>query len=210
MKSITAWLRLSSLLLLGSLANNAASAATFTHSGSFTDDTSSYVYSFTSTSTQSYVFSTSSYATGGFVPVLTLFSAAGRNLGTDGGDGPCVTLATCHDDASLTQTLTSGSYLLYLTELPNGASPTGNLSAGFLFGLDPNSLDPTITGDLCNVSGGMFLQTDLSVCAQRTANYTLNVTNSAVAATVTPEPAGWTLVLLPGVFLLGFARRTIA
>ncbi len=199
MKNTSILLRLAPALLLGCLAAPKASAITFASSGVFTADNSTFELSFTSTGIQNYTFSTSSFAAGGFVPVLTLFNdTTGAVIGSDGADGPCITATTCHDDATLNARLGTGAYDLFLTEFPNVAN--GKLSAGFLF-----ASDPTATGDLCGVAGGKFLQTDTSVCTQRTANYALSVTSS-----VTPEPAGWTLVLLPGVLLLGFARRTIA
>ncbi len=181
------------------MAASQVSASTYSTSGTFLADNSSFIYSFNVTSPQSYTFSTSSFAMGGFVPDLTLFTASGTVLGSDGADGPCITAATCHDDASLSMSLGAGSYLLYLTEFPNEAN--GNLSDGFTFGSDP-----TATGDVCGVAGGMFLQTDTSSCSQRTANYTLNVTN----ASPTPEPGTLFLVLPASLLILGFSRRSIA
>ena len=192
-------LRLLPLSLLCCAAAKEGAAATYTTSGTFLADNSSFVYSFNVASSQSYTFSTTSFATGGFVPDLTLFTAGGTVLGSDGADGPCVTAATCRDDASLSATLGAGSYLLYLTEFPNEAN--GNLSAGFTFGSDPNA-----TGTVCGVSGGMFLQSDVAACGQRTNAYTLNVTNAAP----TPEPGTLFLVLPAGLIILGFSRRSIA
>ena len=195
----TCLLRLLALSLLCCAAADRATAATFTTSGTFLADNSSFVYSFNVTSPQNYVFSTSSFARGGFVTDLTLFTAAGTILGSDGADGPCLTASTCRDDASLSMSLGAGSYLLYLTEFPNEAN--GNLSAGFTFGSDPNA-----TGTVCGVSGGMFLQSDTAVCTQRTNAYTLNVTNAAP----TPEPGTLFLVLPASLIVFGFSRRTIA
>ena len=201
-------LRFTLLFLCGCFAAEKASASTVPYSGTFADDTSSFHVSFTSTSLQNYLFTTTSFAAGGFVPVLTLYNTTtGATLGSDGGDGPCVTAATCKDDASLSQTLGAGSYSLYLTEFPNTPSPTGTFAGGFLFGLDPAG-EPTLTGDLCGVSGGMFLQTDTAVCTQRSNQYAFTITNNAVSTT--PEPATLFLVVPPVLLLLGFSRRMTA
>lgn len=103
------------------------------------------------------------------------------------------------DDAFLQETLGAGSYTLDLTEFPNVA--IGNLSDGFLF-----ASDPTATGDVCGVSGGTFLQSDLATCVQRTSNYSLTITSPAA----TPEPSTFLLLLLPTAGLLAYSRRRIA
>ena len=188
------------------LENPKAVAVTFNTSGTFTADNSSYTYSFTSTSAQNYTFSTTSYATGGFVPVLTLFSGSGNIIGSDGADGTCggsaakdATTNMC-DDASFSQLLTAGSYQLYLTEFPNVAN--GNLADGFLY-----ASDPTSTGDNCGVAGGKFLQTDTAVCVQRTSSYSLSVNSTAP----TPEPSTWVLVLsaMTALFFVDQRRRQL-
>ena len=194
------------LALPGLAAAYAAHATTITQSGSFTADNSVYSLPFTTTSTQSYSFLTTSYASGGFVPVLTLFSSTGAVIGFDGADGMCKAGMTpssstgiC-DDAFLQETLAAGSYILDLTEFPNVAN--GNLSAGFLFGSDP-----TATGDVCGVSGGKFLESDLATCVQRTSNYSLTITNSAVGPV--PEPSSLLLMLPVGAVLALASRRSL-
>lgn len=172
-----------------------------TYTGTFGADNTVQPFTFTSTSTQNYTFYTTSYgggtnmngtvsSAGGFVPVLTLFTASGTVIGSDGGDGTCsgsskvdATTKMC-DDAFLTETLSAGSYILELTEFPNVA--IGSLSDGFLF-----ASDPTATGDLCGVSGGTFLETDTASCTQRTNAYAVNI----AATSPVPEPATWVLVL---------------
>lgn len=173
------------LLVLGFFFLPLARADSFSVTGSFLADDSTYSYSFSPTITQSYTFSTSSYASGGIVPVLTLFNV------TTG--APVDNAGTGVSDVSLTDTLGAGSYRLFLTEFPNVAN--GNLSAGFLF-----AGQPTITGDLCGVSGGKFY--DSITCSQRSSAYALTVTSSSV----TPEPPSWLLVLPPAL-LLCFSRR---
>lgn len=193
------------LLLFGLASGRNANASSTTYTGTFAADNSVFQLPFTVTGTQAYVFQTDSYANGGFIPVLTLFASDGSPVGFDGGDGMCNGSETpssstgiC-DDAFLEETLTSGSYTLDLTEFPNVA--IGNLSDGFLF-----AGDPTATGDLCGVSGGMFLETDLASCPQLTDSYALTVSNAAP----TPEPSSM-LLMLPVAAVLAYAsRRSVA
>lgn len=174
------------LAALGFVPFSQAYADTTPFAGTFSADNSVFTDSFTTTSTQAYNIFTTSYATGGFVPVLTLFSGDG-NIISNSGPGT--------SDASLMETLAAGSYILDLTELPNVA--IGNLSEGFLY-----ASDPTATGDNCSVTGGMFL--DPISCAQRTNNYALTVSSSAA---VTPEPSSWLLLLTGSAALLYTERR---
>lgn len=191
------------LVLLSFAFGREASAQSTTDSGTFAADNSVFQLPFTVTGTQNYTFETTSYASGGFVPVLTLFSSTGAPVGFDGGDGMCngsetpSSLTGMCDDAFLQETLTPGQYTLDLTEFPNVA--VGNLSDGFLF-----ASDPTATGDVCGVSGGMFLESDVSPCVQLTDNYSLTVSN--VSASATPEPSSL-LLMLPVAFVVAFASR---
>lgn len=141
---------------------------------------------------------------GGFVPLLTLFSATtGDVLGYGGGSGMCEGASMVDggtglcEDASFTRVLGAGSYSLFLSEFPNAA--IGSLSDGFLFAGQPN-----ITGDLCGVAGGSFLQTDQAPCVQRTGDYAVNISSSPI-----PEPPTWLLVL-PAAGLGLLVRRQIA
>jgi len=101
----------------------------------------------------------------------------------------------CARTRAFTETLGPGSYTLILSEFPN--VPIGGLSDGYLF-----AGDATITGDVCGVSGGMFLQSDQAPCVQRDADYAVNLTSTSAV----PEPATWLLVL-PGVAGLALAGR---
>jgi hypothetical protein len=183
--------------LLGIALQPLAHAATITDTGTFSADNSVFEVPFTVTSPQNYTFLTTSYASGGFVPALTLFGSNGVVIGNDGADHVCYGGATgmC-DDAFLQKTLGAGSYTLALTEFPNEA--IGTLADGFLF-----ASDPTITGDVCGVSGGMFLETDVAPCLQRTNSYSLTI--NSVAAT--PEPPSWALLLAPAALLMWYSRR---
>lgn len=165
-----------------------AHADSFSASGTFTTDDQVYEYDFSSTTAQNYSFTTTSYASGGFVPLLTLFSGAGDFLAASSeGPGPTT-------DASLMDTLSPGNYILTLTEFPNVAN--GNYADGFLF-----AGDPTITGDSCSMPGTSFVDDTSTACTQRTGNYALNVTSSP-----TPEPSSWLLVL-PGAAILALSSR---
>ena len=135
------FLRLLSLLFVASALVTEASASTVSFNGTFTADNSTLAVAFTSSTLQNVTFSTTSYASGGFIPVLTLFSGAGKELDNFGSG---------ISDASLSDTLAAGSYVLYLTEFPNVA--INNLSDGFLFA---NS--PTITGIDCSVPAACFM-----------------------------------------------------
>ncbi len=195
------------LLALCLGAHQKALASTYTTSGTFTTDNQVLLYDFSSTATEDFNFYTTSYAggtnlngttswAGGFVPVLTLFSASGNPLGYAGGSGMCsgsekadATTGLCND-ASLQETLKQGSYVLAMTEFPNVAINT--LSDGFLFASDPHA-----TGTACGKSGGAFLESDVAPCVQRDGNYSLNVSSSSPV----PEPPTWALMLpLAGVF----------
>lgn len=156
-------------------------------SGNFAADNSTFSTSFTTATTQTYTFTTTSFASGGFVPVLTLFNATGGV--------PIAFAETDNSDVSLTEVLGPGDYLLYLTEDPNVFTTT--LADGPLF-----AGSPTITGDTCSVSGGTFLNV-FDGCSQRTSAYAL--TSTSVAAT--PEPATWLLMLPPAALLLLSRRR---
>ena len=160
-----------------------ARADSFTQSGVFTDDNQVLQIPFSSTTTQNYTFSTTSYASGGFDPVLTLFTSAGTilpgNANSAGGA-----------DAFLTDVLGPGSYILTLTEFPNFSNGTITGATGFTTGAAPSaSFIDLVTGN------------------PTTANYTVNYTSSAVSS-VTPEPPTALLLLLPlgGVVVLNRRR----
>lgn len=164
-------------------------AATTIYSGNFAGDNTVVTIGFSTATTQQYTFLTTSFASGGFVPVLTLFGSAG---GT-----PLGFAETDLGDVSFSQTLGPGSYLLALTEDPNVFTTT--YAAGALF------TSPTATGDICNVSGGKFLNV-FDNCSQRTGAYSVSVT-SAAATAVTPEPSTWLLVM-PAMALLFAVKYT--
>lgn len=193
------------IFLLGLVPHSLAHATPlFSANGTFTADNGVFEYGFNTAAAQNFTFSTSSYAAGGFVPVLTLFSSDGSVVGFDGADGLCRGSATpgssgvC-DDAFLQEALTPGTYTLALTEFPNVA--IGTLANGFLFAANPH-----ITGDLCGVTGGTFLQTDTATCNQRTGNYNFSVDATAV----TPELPTGLLVLAPALLLFAYSRRQLA
>ena len=178
------------LAVLGFAALAQAHAATTTLTGTFTADNTVISDPLTLTSAQNYTFTTTSFASGGIVPVLTLFNSnTGAVVDFSGSN-------TGFSDVTLTDSLSAGSYVLDLTEFPNVAN--GNLAAGFLF-----ASNPSITGSDCGVPGGMFYN-DIT-CAKTTANYGVTVTNTAAA--VTPEPSTLLLVLPPALALLGRRRR---
>ena len=172
-----------------------------TYTGTFTTDNQVAEFNFNVATASTYTLDTTSYSQGGFVPVLSLFQSNGTIVAADGGSGMCMGGAMkdsgtkmC-DDAYLNLALTSGSYILALTEFPNVA--INNLSDGFLFASDPHA-----TGTVCGKSGGTFLQSDVSPCVQRDGKYAVSITN----ASAVPEPATWAL-MLPAAGVLFFAGR---
>jgi hypothetical protein len=173
-----------------------AGASTFATSNVFAADNSTYELTFSETTLTNFTAATSSFATGGFLPVLTLFNGTtGAEIDNDG-SGPEAGLR----DASLTDILGPGVYDLFLTEFPNVA--VGNLADGFLF-----AGDPTATGDVCGVTGGMFLNT--ITCTPTSNQYALTVTTTAATAT-TPEPPSALLLFLPLAGIVALNRRRFA
>lgn len=196
-----------------------AHADSFTYFGTFTADDSVFSQAINVASTQTYNFFTTSYAgglnlngsvslPGGFDPVLTLFSnATGQVIAFGGGSGTAEgpsgvdPVTGLSEDANFSSTLNPGTYSLFLTQFPNVAN--GSLSDGFLFAGSSN-----FTGDLCGVSGGMFLQSDIAPCAKRTGSYAVNVSSSP--ASPVPEPPTWLLVLPASAAFALIGRRHLA
>ena len=162
-----------------------ANASTFSTSGMFAADNSTFEYNFTDPGAAIFTAATTSYATG-FVPVLTLYNGTtGMEIDNSG---------TGFGDASLNDVLDPGTYDLFLTEFPNVA--VNNLADGFLL-----SSDPSATGDQCGVAGGMFY--NVITCAADSSNsYALTASTAP-----TPEPSTWLLVLPPAAFLYLSQRR---
>ncbi len=212
MSSARSLFRSACLFLLCFAVREKAFATSITQTGTFTADNQVVEVDFNVASASTYSLYTTSYGggsnlngttslAGGFVPVLSLFHANGTIVAANGGSGMCNGGAAADsatklcDDAYLNLALTSGSYILALTEFPNAA--INNLSDGFLFAGSPHE-----TGAVCGQSGGTFLQSDVSPCVQRDGNYAVNVSN----ASAVPEPATWAL-MLPAAGVLFFAGR---
>ena len=174
----------------------AASATSF--SGNFTSDDGTFQTNLTLTAPSTLVAYTTSYATGGFVPVLSLFNQAnGDFVVLNGGDASCTngrlkdgTTGLC-DDAYLSASLSPGNYLVVLTQFYN--FPNGNYSDGFSQAGTGN-----FTAAACQATGS-FWQVDVSPCVQRSGNYALTIN----AAAPVPEPTTGCLMLgaLAGVAL---------
>lgn len=185
------------LSALALLSASRASAVTITQSGTLGSDNQIVQLGFSTASTQNFTFFTTSYsgglnadgtttAAGGFDPVLSLFNSNGTiyagNSSTAGGA-----------DAFLTDVLGPGSYILVLSEFPNYSSGTIGSFAGI----------GTIVSDACGTSSAF---TDAVTCSQRTGNYSVNVSSSAV----TPEPPSALLLLLPLGGVVYLNRRKLA
>ena len=170
-------------LLLSLLSGPTAHAATMTGMLSSDDQTASFNWNLAQSS--NVVAYTNSYASGGFVPVVSLFDVTSGNLvAVDGGDASCSngrmmdsTTGICND-AYLAASLAKGSYVVVLSEFFN--YPGATLSAPFS---EAGAGD--FTSGVCGTTGG-FWETDLAPCVQRTNNYSLTLSS---ASTATPEPS---------------------
>lgn len=198
-----------SLVLALALAGHQANASTTTLAGTFSSDDQVFEYDFTASTAAIYNFYTTSYGggtnadgtttmAGGFVPVLTLFHGDGTVIGPSTAGGTMDPTTGFVNDAFLNETLGPGSYILALTQFPNGA--IGNFSDGFLFGGQGN-----FTPGLCDGGDGSFLESDIAPCSQRTGDYSLNISTSP-----TPEPATWILMLPAAGLFAVFGRRLLA
>ncbi len=191
------------LALLLAAAGHRANAATIT--GAFNTDDQVNFYTTTITSAQTLSFNTTSYAAGGFVPVLTLFSAAGAPITFSTTGGAVDPVTHLSNDAFLSDAATAGTYLLALSEFPNTATNTATDPFQFAGQGD-------FTPGLCPTStGSAFLESDLPTCVQRTGDFSLtsNVALSPVVAS-TPEPATWMLVLPATGLLLLVGKRSVS
>lgn len=175
-----------------------AKASTMNYTGTLATDDQVQLYPYTAPQAGTVVFSTDSYASGGFVPILSLFNSAGFEIGSDGGDATCSAGMSADsgtmmcDDARLSENLAAGTYSLAVTEFFN--APIGpNLSDGFLM-----QGQGDFTGATCGTTGG-FYETDIAPCVQRTNNFSVNITS-------TPEPNTVWLGALP-LIALGLVRR---
>ena len=184
------------LAALGFVAFSQAHAGTTTYTGTFAGDNSFFSDPFSVSSSTNYTFTTTSAAAGNFLPTLTLFNVA-TGMPVDFNDG-----SYPGGDVSISDTLASGSYDLFLTEYPNVAS--GNLSDGFLF-----SSDPAATGDFCGgpLAGQSFANAETCAAGTLGSNYALVATSTPVSTAVTPEPSTFLLMLAPAAGLVEMARR---
>ena len=194
-----------------------ANAISTTLTGSLAADDSVFSYTFINPSTATFNFYTTSYGgginadgsvtpAGGFVPVLTLFSAStGNVVGFGGASGKCTgsmikdaKTGLC-DDASFSRVLAAGTYILDLSEFPNVA--IGKLSDGFL-----GTGHPSFTGENCGVKGGKFLEADVAPCVQRTASFAVDISSTSPV----PEPSTWLLVFSGAAAVTLSNRRRLA
>ena len=159
-------------------------ASTVSASGQFLADNSFSESTFSVAGASNFSAATTSYATGGFIPVFTLFNdTTGMVIDSNG---------SAESEAILSDLLSAGTYDLFLTEFPNVAN--GNLGDGFLFAGVPN-----ITGQL---EGGTGMFVDDITGQQRTANFAYTASTTAV----TPEPSSL-LLMLPGAAAVMYSVR---
>ncbi len=191
--------------------SHARAAAVTTYTGTLSGDDQVQEYTWTLTQSSDVVLSTDSYGggtingvtspPGGFVPVISIFNAAGGALiASDGADATCgggmnkdAVTHMC-DDAYLSLKLNPGSYILALSEFFN--VPVGpNLSDGFLEQGQGN-----FTAQTCGTTGS-FWESDVAPCVQRNGRFTLN-------ASAVPEPATLWLALPVIAFALIWRKRS--
>ncbi|WP_347986744.1 DVUA0089 family protein [Methylomonas sp. AM2-LC] len=195
-------------LLLFSTQAALANSTSFT--GNFAQDDNVQFFTFSISAPTDVTFNTLSYAggvnaagttiaAGGFLPILTLWDAAGINVASYSTNG----------DISFTQDLTvAGSYILALTEYNNQA--LGDLPNG---ALDPTQFTESGQGNFTvpqfsNTPGipGAFIAPDGS---QRTSVWAVDISspNPVITTGSVPEPETLYL-LMTGIGLVGiFTRR---
>lgn len=181
-----------------------AMASTIDFTGTFTSDDQVNYYDLTVGSTSTVTLETFSYGgstatnpatpAGGFLPVISLFAANGAFLGSSDTNGVCgagqfpdPTTGYCGDAFLQENNLAAGTYFAALSEFPNVPN-TPNISNGFLFAGMPNA-----TGDVCDVSGGMFLDSlnfnSQGGCVQRDGNFALDISGASGASQTTGTPS---------------------
>ncbi len=206
-----------------------AMASTIDFTGTFTSDDQINYYDLAVGSTSNVTLETYSYGgstatnpatpAGGFLPVISLFAANGAFLASSDTNGVCgagqnpdPTTGYCGDAFLQENNLAAGTYFAALSEFPNVPN-TPNISDGFLFaGM------PTATGDVCGVSGGMFLDSlnfnSKGGCVQRNGSFALAIQGVSGASQTQgtpgaiPEPA--TLFLTAPVLAWFTVRRRIS
>jgi hypothetical protein len=144
---------------------------------------------------------------GGFDTILTLFDGSGMFLddNDDGAGVPTDPTTGLAADARLTETLTSGKYIVALTEYDNFS--IGNLVDGFAEDGHPNfTANPSFTaGPTC--ADNMFRDISGTDGACRNGNWTVTFDNVA-SVTAVPEPSVLVLGGLGlGLLLIGHCRR---
>ncbi len=184
---------------------SAQSVGATTLTGSFSSDDQLVELTWTTPVATTLAAYTTSYASGGFVPVISLFDQpTGNYITFDGGDASCSNgiikdpaTGMC-DDAYLSQRVAAGSYRVVLSEFYN--LPNGNFGDGFSEAGAGN-----FTAGACNASGA-FWQVDVNPCIERTGHYSLHVNS----ATPVPEPVtAWStsVVLIAGWYLREASRK---
>jgi hypothetical protein len=154
-----------------------------------TDDEQAKIY-YTVQNEANVTVSTTSFATGGFLPILSVFDDTGNFVDLNSG-------GASNSDASLTWTSHAGvQYLVVLTEYDNFPNliPTNTYSDGFTRDGQGN-----FTELLYGFPGPFRLDSD-----QLTGDWTVEFTSTDPSLLVTPEP-GTAALLLGGALLL--ARR---
>lgn len=208
------------LPLLAILTAATLPAASFSFSGTFTQDDQVQQFSFNVGAPSTVTLRTWSYAggtnaagatiaRGGFDPILALFDSTGLLIGQndDGGSNVSTDLSNRNYDTFFTVNLGPGSYTVAVMVFDN-FSVGPNLSDGFTRTGQGNFTatfaSPTLCPDrrFCDVS-------ESPNYTQRNGTWAFDILNveSADIISQIPEPSTWSMIGLAGLALAGVRRR---
>lgn len=195
-------------------------AASFSFSGTFTQDDQVQLFSFNVAAPSTVTLRTWSYAggtnaagdaiaRGGFDPILALFDSTGLRIGQndDGGSNVSTDLSNRNYDTFFTVDLGPGSYTVSVMVFDN-FSVGPNLSDGFtrtgLGNFTGTFVPPALCPEarFCDVSGS-------TEYTQRNGSWAFDILNVETADIISqiPEPSTWSMLGLAGLALARARRR---
>jgi hypothetical protein len=170
-----------------------ASASTIGFTGTFTADDDNVVFHYTVLNAGSVDISTTSFATGGFIPILSLFDSTGNFLFLDSGYASSA-------DAHLSWVSDANTdYIVALTQYDNFPvlAPNNNLSDGFTEDGQPDFTE------LLSGFPGPFRD---PIGTQLTGDWAVNFTSAEPLDVYIPEPST-TFLALTGALLMFWRRH---